>query len=214
MRTTVSKEFLLRYCPNPRLMYDLGEEYDRLNELLFRGELPELEKKVKIDKNQEERVSYPTLKWNGRFKRMWGRYTPNGKPGHGKIELAVHLAAYPWNLRSTLLHEMVHKFQDLTLERDAHGPSFLEISQEVNLKAEELGMKERSGFFLHRSEMVVYNVDPKFMSKELETEFHVNRDLDVARKMRNVMDLVTGGRATFNLEDREAEASSPEWCPS
>jgi hypothetical protein len=186
-------------------MYDLGEEYDRLNRLLFDGALPELEKKVKIDKNKEERVTYPMLKWNGRFKNMWGRYTPVARPGHGKIELAVHLCPYPNNVRSTLLHEMVHKFQCLTLERDAHGPSFLETAEEVNLKAEALGLQERCGFFLERHDQVVYNTNPVFLSKELECEFHVNRDLDVARKMRNVMALVTGGRATFNLEER-AEA--------
>lgn len=208
MLNTVSKEFLLRYCPNPRLMYDLGEEYDRLNRLFFDGALPELEKKVKIDKDKEERVTYPMLRWNGRFKNLWGRYTPTGRPGHGKIELAVHLCPYPNCVRSTLLHEMVHKFQCLIRERDGHGESFLETSSEVNEKAESLGLKERCGYFLHRHYQEVRNTSPVYISKELEYEFHVNKDLDVARSMRKVMGLVTGDRATFNLEE-EPETVQP-----
>lgn len=182
-------------------MYDLGGEYDRLNELLFDGCLPELSKKVKIDKNEEERITYPNLTWNGRFKRIWGKYIPTGGKELGKIQLAKHLAPHPQALRSTLLHEMVHKMQDFLGEKDAHGESFLEISSEVNRKAETLGLKERCGFFLERHSQEIRNTNPVFISKELEYEFHVNKDLDVARSMKKVMGFVTGDRAIFNLEE-------------
>ena len=182
-------------------MYDLGEEYDRLNKLLFDGCLPELSKKVKIDKNKEERVTYPKLTWNGRFKNIWGKYIPTGGKELGKIQLAKHLAPHPQALRSPLLHEMVHKMQDFLGQADAHGESFLELSSEVNRKAEALGIKERCGFFLERHEKVIRNTAPVFISKELEYKFHVNKDLDVARAMHKVMKFVTGDRVLFNLEE-------------
>jgi hypothetical protein len=176
IQTTLSKSFFLRYCPNPCAIYELGEMYAEFNALYFNGELPILEVVTKVDKNGEVRHSYPRIKWEGRYKKLWGTYKPNGR-GTGVIKLSRECASDPKQVRSTLLHEMLHAYLDLkNLDTGVkgHGPTFIQNAKRINELAAERGVTYRINFY----DEAITEDQPQVYSDLLKTTLYLGTDLD------------------------------------
>jgi hypothetical protein len=185
LSTKLSDGFFRAFCPNPTQIYDLGRLYNELNFRFFRGELPTLQEVRKIDKQGTERVSYPSLKWEGRFKKVLGMYHPSPKRGTGVIRISRKLASDPTGLRSTLLHEMLHKYLDLKGLDDGikgHGKNFILHAKGINEICKSRGFKYRIHFY----EEEILQEAPSFKTSLLGEEIHVIKDLDVARTMKRI----------------------------
>jgi hypothetical protein len=186
LSTTLSKGFFRTFCPTPTHIYDLGKVYDELNTLFYDGQLEPLSKVLKKDKEGTERASYPMLKWEGRFQKILGMYSPSPKRGAGLIRLSRRIASDPIQVRSTLLHEMLHKYLDLKGLEDGvlgHGENFILHSKAINERCESLVKPYR----IHFLGQEITSEQPSFSVDLIgESEFHVTKDLDVARKMKAV----------------------------
>jgi hypothetical protein len=185
MQTTLSNKFFARFCPDPTVMFDLGEMYAEFNAKYFNGELPLADVKVHVDENGEEWRSYPNLKWDGKFKKLWGQYKANGR-GTGKIKIALQAAMDPVQVRSTLLHEMLHAYLDLTGRDDGikgHGPNFIAEAKRINELCEANNFAYRINFF----DIAVTKEQPEVECDLLKTTIYCGKDLDVARQMRTIL---------------------------
>ncbi|ATW62690.1 putative transcription elongation protein [Synechococcus phage S-CBWM1] len=203
MQTVVRESFMKRYCPNPAGMYDLGELHAEFNAKYFNGEIPPLRKTVRVDENGEEWESYPKqLAWNKRFTRTWGRYSHNGVPGRGFIEISYKIATDPDKVRGTLIHEMVHQYVDLTNGFDGiegHGENFIRVAVEVNKKLKEEGRTFRVEFNNTPEEGVgeITKLDPHFHSELIGVPLSARKDLDIARKMRAAIRMAFDSNYTY-----------------
>lgn len=182
LSTSLSKGFFQAFCPNPTLMYDLGEIYSELNAKFFNGELPVLTKVVKTGKDGISRATYPKLKWEGRFRKVLGMY----HPGSELIRLSRAIAPDPVQVRSTLLHEMLHKYLDQKGLDDGilgHGENFISFAKRINDRCSDIGVSYRINFY----DLEITTEQPTFQVDMLgSTEFKVTKDLDVVRKMKTV----------------------------
>jgi hypothetical protein len=187
IRNTLSRSFVQLYCPNPCGMHDLGELYSQFNAKYFEGELPVLKPHTVVDENEEVWESYPKqIAWNGRFKKLYGRYTYSPARGRGFIELSKRIALDPILVRSTMLHEMLHKYLDLKALGDGiegHGPNFVEHGVRINRICESEKVEYRINFFDHPVE----DSNPRYLSETYAQEFPVRKDLDLGRKMAKIM---------------------------
>jgi hypothetical protein len=183
--TTVSDSFFARWCPNPTRIYDLGEIYAEFNARFFNGELPVLRFTEHEDENGEIRRAYPQIKWNGKYRKLLGTYKPNGR-GTGEIRLARYIAPDPVQVRSTLLHEMVHAYLDKTKRDDGikgHGPNFILEASRINAQCSDRGLAYRVNFY----DVPVTKEEPEVYSDLLGTTIYCGKDLDLARKMRTIL---------------------------
>jgi len=185
MQTTLSDSFFQRYCPDPTIIYDLGELHAAFNACYFNGDLPLTKTITKVDTNGEEWKTYPALKWEGRFKKLWGQYRPNGR-GTGVIKIARKAAMMPTQVHSTLLHEMTHAYLDMTGKDDGikgHGKNFIAEAQRINKKCEELGVDYRVNFY----DEAVTKDEPEVYCDLLKTTIYCGKDLDIARQMKSIL---------------------------
>lgn len=185
MKTTLSDSFFKRYCPDPTAIYDLGELYCEFNAKFFNGALPLPKTVTTVDANGEEWRDYPLLRWDGKFKKLWGNYKPNGK-GTGKIKLARNAAMDSVQVRSTLLHEMLHAYLDMTHRDDGikgHGPNFIAEAKRINEMCESKGVAYRVNFY----DEAVTKEQPEVYCDLLKTTIYCGKDLDVARQMRSIL---------------------------
>ena len=184
MKTTLSDSFFARWCPDPTSVYDLVELYAELNAKFFNGELPVLPTVTLTNDVGETWERTNRIKWEGRYKRTWGTYTFNGR-GTGTIKLARRCALEPFQTQSTLLHEMVHAWLDLTNQSDGiacHGPNFIRKAKEINEKCEKLGVGYRVDFY---DEPITQEV-AEFQAPLLMSSFTFD-DLDIARGCQTVI---------------------------
>lgn len=166
-------------------MYDLGELYYEFNSRFFYGDLPVLRVVTRIDENGEKWHTYPRLKWDGRMRRLWGNYKPNGR-GTGEIKLARNAASDPVQVRSTLLHEMLHAYLDQTNRDDGikgHGPNFIAEATRINAICADLGVAYRVNFY----DVPVTKEEPEVYSDLLKTTIYCGKDLDLARRMKTIL---------------------------
>lgn len=192
LKPIVSYAFLARYCPDPCAIFDLGELYCEFNAKYFNGELPVLKVVTVTDKNDETWHTYPRLKWEGRFRKLWGQYKPNGR-GTGVIKLARNCAKDPVQVRSTLLHEMVHAYLDMKGTDDGikgHGPNFILEAKRINELCVAKGVPYRVNFY----DIPVTLEQPEVYSELLKTTLYCGKDLDLARRMQAII------RAAFDEE--------------
>jgi len=183
--TTVSDTFFARWCPNPTRIYDLGEIYAEFNARFFNGNLPVLRFQEFTDGEEVVRRSYPQLKWDGRMSRLWGNYKPNGR-GSGLIKISKKAAFDPNQVRSTLLHEMVHAWLDMKHLDDGikgHGENFILTAKRINEECESLGVNYRVNFY----NVEVRKEEPEVHSELLQTTIFCGKDLDLARSMKAVL---------------------------
>lgn len=188
----LSNSFFERYCPNPYAVYDLGEIYAEFNAKYFNGELPVLTVVTRTDENGETRNSYPRLKWEGRFRKVWGNYKPNGR-GSGVIKLARNCVKDPVQVRSTLLHEMLHAYLDMKGQDDGikgHGPNFIAQAKRINEQCAAAGVNYRVNFY----DVEITQDEPVVYSDLLKTTIHCGKDLDLARRMQTII------RAAFDQD--------------
>jgi hypothetical protein len=184
-QTTVSDKFFKRFCPDPTVMFDLGELYAEFNAKYFDGNLRVLRVIERVDENGETWKKYPTLKWEGRYKTKWGTYKLNNR-GTGEIKIARMCADDPIQVRSTLLHEMVHAYLDQTSRDDGikgHGPNFIAEATRINAKCADLGVAYRVNFY----DVPVTKDEPEVYSDLLKTTIYCGKDLDLARRMKTIL---------------------------
>lgn len=184
-QTTVSDKFFDRFCPDPTVIFDLGELYAEFNAKFFNGNLRVLRVIERTDKNGEARKKYPTLKWEGRYRTKRGTYKPNNR-GTGEIKLARMTAKDPVQVRSTLLHEMVHAYLDQTNRDDGikgHGPNFIAEATRINTLCADLRVAYRVNFY----DVAVTKEEPEVYSDLLKTTLYCGKDLDLARSMKAVL---------------------------
>jgi hypothetical protein len=191
-KTTTSDSFFERFCPNPCAIYDLGELYAEFNAKYFNGELPVPKVVSRTDENGETWHSYPRLKWEGRYRTKWGTYKPNNG-GTGEIKLARHAAKDPLQVRSTLLHEMLHAYLDMKNRDDGvkgHGPNFIAEANRINTQCADLGVAYRINFY----DVAITKEEPEVYSDLLKTTIYCGKDLDVARRLQSII------RAAFDTK--------------
>jgi hypothetical protein len=184
MKTTLSNSFFTRWCPDPTSIYDLVELYAEFNAKFFNGELPVLPTVTLTNDAGETWEKTGRIKWEGRYKRTWGTYTYNGK-GTGIIKLSKRCALEPFQTQSTLLHEMLHAYLDLTNQDDGiagHGPNFIRKAKEINEKCDELEVGYRVDF---HDEPITQEV-AEFQVPLLMSSFEFD-DLDVAKKVESII---------------------------
>lgn len=181
MKTTLSPAFFAQFCPDPTVMYDLGDLYAEFNAKYFNGELPVLPYATKVDKNGETRKIYGTLKWDGRLgKSTLGCYK------RGVIYLNRKIAGDLNKTRSVLLHEMLHKFLDVKGLDDGiagHGPNFIAEAKWINDTCAARGVLYRVNFY----DVPVTKSRPVYRSELIGGDIQCVQDLDVARKMGSVI---------------------------
>jgi hypothetical protein len=178
-----SGSFFQRFCPDPTVMYDLGELYAEYNARYFNGELPVPEAITYTDDNDEQRVRYPRLKWNGTFRRVYGKYYFKDR----SIHLARRIADDPVQVKSTLLHEMLHQYlhqQDLDDGIEGHGPNFIKYAKEINEKCAEQGVEYRINFY----DVEITREDPAFYCDLIGQEVACFKDLDLALRVKKVVE--------------------------
>lgn len=185
LKTTLSDSFFNRFCPDPTVMLDLGDIYAEFNARFFNGKLPILAHKLVKSKTGETRRVYNTLKWDGRLgKTTLGRYKLRN--GHGEIRLSRSIAHNPTLTKSVLLHEMVHKYLDLTGQDDGimgHGENFILTSKRINEQCEEKGFAYRVHFY----DEEITKEEPQAFVDLIGKEIYLGKDLDVARKMKSIL---------------------------
>jgi len=185
-KTTVSSSFFQAFCPDPTSIYDLGELYAEFNAKYFDGNLRVLRVIEKTDANGDQRNVYPELKWEGRFRKLWGYYKPGNQRGTGMIKIARKAALDPIQVRSTLLHEMVHKWLDQVGKDDGikgHGQNFIDKARQINEICDRTGVKYRVNFY----DVPVTKEEPEAFSDMLKTKIYCGKDLDLARKMKSIL---------------------------
>ena len=103
-----------------RLAAELSDWHAHYNRLLFGGELAEIE--VRVSRRMRARL---------------GHYTPAGKAGEPR-EIAIsrrHLRRHGWTAAlETLVHEMVHQWQDERGLAIDHGRTFRAKAREVGIE--------------------------------------------------------------------------------
>jgi len=183
MNTTLSNSFFLRWCPEPSSCYDLNETYAKFNSKYFNGDLPVLPEGI------------TRIKWEGRYTRKWGTYSPNGK-GSGQIKLARRCMETPFQTYSTLLHEMVHAWLDLKETDDGiegHGLNFVLKSKEINEKCEA----EEVGYRVYYDGEVITQEAAEFQVPLLMSSFTFD-DLDVAKKVESIINGAFAGSYEYS----------------
>ncbi len=187
LKSTLSSSFFHRFCPDPTVMYDLGDLYAELNARFFNGELPVLPSDSYTDKNGEIRTRFGTLKWDGRMgQRTLGTYKGSARRGHGTIRLARSIASDPVKTRSVLLHEMLHKYLDFKGMDDGilgHGENFVNEAKRINESYQAAGVDYRIHFY----DEEVTRDEPFVISELAKKEIYCGKDLDVARNMQAIM---------------------------
>lgn len=186
LKTTLSDSFFARFCPDPCVIHDLVELYAEFNARFFLGTLPLLKTTEYEDDNGEMRVSTRDVLWDGRYRNAYGKYVPATKPGHGQIRIARFTATDSAQVRSTLLHEMVHKWLDLKGLDDGikgHGPNFIDAACNINALCEEWDLPYRVNY--HDQEVTLEQ--PEVHSELLMTTVYCGRDLDVATRMQSII---------------------------
>lgn len=190
--TTVSDRFFRAFCPKPEVMYDLEALYNLYNSEFFNGELPELVKVVKKVKGQEV-VSFSRLKWDGRLRsRTHGTYTPSSRLGYGVIRLSRKMASDPIQVKSTLVHEMLHQWLDLKSLDDGtkgHGANFIAHAKRINILCQENGLKIRVNFY----DKAVLAETPHFQCSVIGETIYTVKDLDIARSIERVINSAFDG---------------------
>lgn len=188
LKTALSPAFFAQYCPDPTVMYDLGELYAEFNAKYFNGKLPLLPYEVKVDVNGETRHKYGTLKWDGRLgKNTLGCYK------RGVIHLNRSIAKDPNQTRSVLLHEMLHKFLDVKGLDDGiagHGPNFITEAKGINDACAARGVQYRVNYY----DTPVTKSRPVYRSELTGGNIQCVQDLDLARKMGTII------RAAFDTK--------------
>jgi hypothetical protein len=184
--TKVSDRFFRAFGPKPEAMYDLETLYNNYNDLFFDGELPELVKVVKKVKGQEV-VSFSRLKWDGRLRsRTYGTYTASSRRGYGVIRLARNIAGSPVQMKSTLVHEMLHQWLDLNGQDDGvsgHGKNFILHAKRINESCEGMGWKTRVNFF----DKAIFSETPHFECGLIGKTIYSVKDLDIARTAEHII---------------------------
>jgi hypothetical protein len=195
LSTKISDSFFRYFCPDPTVMYDLGELYGSFNSQFFNGDLSEL---VPVTKKVEGRevIVYSRLKWDGRLKsRTYGTYTPSSTPGKGVIRLARFMAGDPVQVKSTLLHEMLHQWLDLKGLDDGvkgHGPRFIRFSRQINLFCQEKDLPFRVNFYGQE----IVKETPEFQCSAIGETIYTVKDLDIARSVEKVINAAFDGNNT------------------
>jgi len=184
MKTTLSNSFVNQWCEDITSCYDLVETYAKFNAGYFNGELPVLPT-VELSNDAGETWEITRrIKWDGRLKKTWGTYTPNGK-GSGVIKLAKMCTTVPHQTYSTLLHELIHAYLDLTNQDDGvagHGPNFICKAKEINEECEKSGVSYRVDF----DDKPVTQEVAEFQVPLLMSSFTFD-DLDIAKKVESVI---------------------------
>lgn len=197
LSTKVSERFFRAFCPNPTVIYDLGELYNRYNAKFFNGELPELVSIVKKVKG-EEVVTYTHLKWDGRLRsRTYGTYTPSPQAGHGTIRLGRFMAGDPIQVKSTLVHEMLHQWLDLKGLDDGikgHGEQFILHARRINLVCQEENLPIRVNFY----DQEILKETPEFQCSAIGETIYTVKDLDIARSVEKLISAAFDGNHITN----------------
>lgn len=195
--TTVSDRFFRSFCPDPTVIYDLAALYNSYNSRFFSGDLPELKRVVKKVKGKEV-VCYPDLKWDGRLRsKTYGTYTPAPRPGNGKIRLSRSIASKPVKLKSTLVHEMLHKWLDLKGLDDGvkgHGPEFIRFAKQINLTCQADGIPIRVNFF----GKPITKEAALFQCGFIGSTVYSVEDLDIARSLEGAVEFAFDGNGKFS----------------
>lgn len=195
LSTKVSERFFRTFCPNPTVIYDLGELYNLYNAKFFNGELPELVSIVKKVKG-EEVVTYTRLKWDGRLRsRTYGTYTSTPRAGHGVIRLGRFMAGEPIQVKSTLVHEMLHQWLDLKGLDDGvkgHGEQFILHARRINLVCQEENLPIRVNFY----DQEILKETPEFQCSAIGETIYTVKDLDIARSVEKVISAAFDGNHT------------------
>ena len=172
----LTTSFVTRFCPDPCAMHDLVALYDEFNSTFFDGALKPL-RTYSVEKDGEVYTYAHDLKWTGRFRTTRGKYYFADK----SIKLGKWQAHTPYMVRSTLLHEMVHKYLDMKDQHDGvegHGENFIREAVRINKKCEELRVEYRVLFY----DEVVSREAPAFHAEIFNQEIVVVKDLDLIRK--------------------------------
>lgn len=84
-------------------------------------------------------LSQPNIVISRLMKRKLGHYMARGSKGCGEISISCrHLRRHDWSIvKETLIHEMIHQWQDETGQKLDHGPGFRK-------KARALGIDEKA----------------------------------------------------------------------
>jgi len=187
LKTTFSTAFFSQFCPDPTVTFDLPELYSEFNAKYFEGKLPLIKTVTKVDENGEEWVTTRDIRWDGKYKKLWGTYKANGR-GTGTIKLARQAALDPVQVRSTLLHECVHKYLD-SVNKDTgikgHGETFIQEANRINALCEERGVAYRVNYY----DVAIVKEQPEVYCDLLKTTIYCGKDLDIARHMRSVLNM-------------------------
>lgn len=186
MKTTVSQGFFERFCSDICATHDLPALYAQFNAKFFNGLLPDLNIQTVVDDNGETHILTQDIVWDGRYRAVYGKYVPGLKRGRGQIRLARFMAKDSVQVKSTLLHEMVHKWLDLKQLDDGikgHGPNFIDTARDINAQCEEWDLPYRINFY----DEEVTKEQPEVNSDLLMTTVYCGRDLDVAKRMQSVI---------------------------
>lgn len=188
----LTTSFVKRFCPDPCAMHDLVALYDEFNFTFFNGALKPLSTYC-VEKDGEVYTYAHDLKWTGRFKTCRGKYYYADK----SIKIGKWQAHSPYQVRSTLLHEMVHKYLDMVGLDDGvegHGENFITEAVRVNKMCEELDVNYRVNFY----DEVISREDPVFSAELIGREVMVIKDLDLIRKLRGNLNAAFDRKWTFH----------------
>lgn len=174
-----------RFCPDPCATFDLVTLYREYNALYFNGELRDIRVLSEKDENDETWESTPDIQWDGRFRRVYGKYYFGTK----QIRLARHMVYDTTKVKSTLLHEMLHKHLHQNGEDDGidgHGPNFIREAKRINDLCRERNVSYRVEFYNEE----ITREEPVVFADLIGTEVACFKDLDLARKVKAVCDKV------------------------
>jgi hypothetical protein len=195
MKTTLSNSFVNQWCEDITSCYDLVETYSKFNANYFNGELPVLPTVTLSNEAGETWETTKRIKWDGRMKKSWGTYAPNGK-GSGVIKLAKMCATVPHQTYSTLLHELIHAYLDFRNEDDGingHGANFIRKAKEINEKCED----KKVGYRVYYDGEVITQEAAEFQVPLLMSSFTFD-DLDVAKKVESVINGAFAGSYEYS----------------
>jgi hypothetical protein len=197
LSTSLSDGFFRKYCPDPTVMYDLGDLYAEFNSKYFDGELCIAQYASWVDADGESRRKYGHLKLDGRLsRRTLGMYKPTTRAGKGTIVLNRKIASDPNLTRSVLLHEMIHKFLDAKGMTDGvkgHGPNFLAEACRINNLCLSQGVEHRVHFMGEE----ITQEEPSTFAVLLDREIGMGKDLDIADRMKSVMKTAFDTKYTY-----------------
>lgn len=173
--------FMQRFCPNPYATFDLIALYREFNALYFNGDLRDIRVTSEKDENDETWEDTSDIQWDGRYRKVYGKYIYNNR----QIRLAKHMVFKPNKVKSTLLHEMLHKYLHQTSQDDGiegHGPNFIKEAKRINDLCRERNAPYRVEFY----DEEITREEPVVFADLIGTEVACFKDLDLARKVKAI----------------------------